>query len=271
MNEDERDLTAEELADLARRLEAALEVEAPDARSQKALFVAGAGARARRSSWTAALVPATAAVAVLIALAVVSRSAVPGQALFPVRQALDRVGLAPSTTGEVRGLLDDAERLVTGAEGAVASAPTDAQELALRARATLEKAEELVDEMDGERADAFDREIDALDDRADDAYDAADDTIDEREEAEDDENEIRDDSSGRGSGGDDDSSGSGSGEDDSNGPGSGDDSISGSDDGGSGSGSGSDDSSGSGSGGDSSGSGSGSGSDDSSGPGSGDD
>lgn len=278
MNDREKDLQAGELADLARRLEAALEVEAPDAQGEKALFVAGAGATARNSPWRAALIPATAAVAMLILLAVVSRTALPGQTLYPVRKVLGGVGLAPSPAREVRALIDEAAQLVEEAEGAATSAPTEAQDLASRTLGTLAEAEELVDELDGERADAFDEEIDVLEDRADDAYDRADDTLDAREDAEDD--SERGDSSGSGSGGDD-SSGPGSGDDNSSGSGSGgddDSSGSGSDDGdddssGSGSG-GDDDSSGSGSGGsggdDSSGSGSG-GDDDSSGSGSGSD
>ena len=273
MNDREKDLQADELADLARRLEAALEVDAPEARSEKALFVAGAGARGRRSPWPAALLPATAAVAVLIVLAVVSRTALPGQALYPVRQALDKVGLAPSTAREVRELLGEAEQLVEEAEAATASAPTRARYLAGRVMGALAEAEELVDELEGERADSLDAEIDALEERAEVAYDAADDTLDEREEA-----AEGDDSSGSGSGSDgDDSSGPGSGGDDSgkdddssgSGSGSADDSSgsgSGGDDDSSGSGSGGDDSSGSGSGGDDS-SGSGSGGDDSSGKG----
>lgn len=259
MNEHEKELHAEELADLARRLEAALDVDAPEARSEKALFVAGVGARTRRSSWTAALVPATAAVAVLVALAVVSRGALPGQALFPVRKALDRVGLAPSTAGDVRELLDDAVRLVAAAEGAAPSSPERAQELAFEAQATLREAEELVDELDGDRAESFEDEIDALEDRAEAAEEIADDTLDERAEAGEDEGVddssgrgpgSGDDSRGRGSGGDDDSSGSGSGDVDSSGSGSGDDSSGPGSDDSSGSGSGGDDSSGSGSGGD---------------------
>ncbi|HYP24914.1 MAG TPA: hypothetical protein VEV43_15205 [Actinomycetota bacterium] len=258
MNEHEKDVQAEELADLARRLERALETDTPEARSEKALFVAGVGARARRSSWSAALIPATAVVAVLIALAVVSRGALPGQALYPFRKALDRVGLAPSTAGEVRELLDEAGRLVTAAEGAATSSPSRARALAIDALATLREADRLVGELDGERADELEREIEALEDRADEAEDLADDTLDEREDARE-EAEEREDSSGSGSGGDDDdSSGPGSGgeDDDSSGSGSGGDddnssgSGSGDDDDSSGSGSGGDDSSGSGSGGD---------------------
>lgn len=224
MNDREKDLHAEELADLARRLEAALEADAPEARREKALFVAGVGARGtRRSAWGAALVPATAAVAVLIVLGVVSRTALPGQALYPVRKVLGGVGLAPSTARETGVLVDAAERLVVAAEGATVSAPTTAQDLARRALAKLEEAERLAGELDGARAEAADREIDALEDRADDAYDAADDTLDQREDAEEDDNGSGGSGSGSGSGGDGDSSGSGSGGD-SSGSGSRDDS-----------------------------------------------
>jgi hypothetical protein len=265
----EKDLQAEDLADLARRLEAALDVETPDARSEKALFVAGAGTRARRSPWSAALVPATAAVAVLIVLGVVSRSALPGQTLYPVRKVLGGVGLAPSTAGEVRERIDRAERLVDDAAADVVSSPDRAMDLALRAISVLDEAERLADEVDGSRKDALDAEIDALEDRADAAYDEAEDNLEERErEVEDGDDPTGsgsgDDSSGSGSG--DDSSGSGSGDDDSSGSGSGGD-DSGDDDDSSGSGSGGDDgddddSSGSGSGGDDDSSGSGSGGDD---------
>ncbi|HEX2058421.1 MAG TPA: hypothetical protein VHI71_08635 [Actinomycetota bacterium] len=260
MTDREKDLQAEELADLARRLERALEVDAPDARREKALFVAGAGTRARRSHWTAALVPATAAVVVLVVLAIVSRTALPGQTLYPVRKVLGGVGLAPSTAREVREHLDEAEELIAAAAASAVTEPSRAQELVREAIGTLEAAEELVDELDGERAEAFDRQIDALEERADAADDAADDELDARDEEAEAREDQRDDSSGRGSGG------SG---DDSSGPGPGGGEDSGGNDDSSGSGSGDDDSSGPGSrDDDSSGRGSG---DDSSGPGSGDD
>ena len=274
MSDREKDLQAEELADLARRLETALDVDAPEARSEKALFVAGIGANKRRHGF-GPLVPALAAVVLLVAIGIVSRTAQPGQALFPVRKALDKVGLAPSATNEIRDLLDRAERIVVQAESSATSAPTRVEALVHEVWAVLDEADELVGELDSDRRDSYETEIDVLEERAEAAEDRADETIDAREEAEQDAG----DSSGSGSGsGGDDSSGSGSGGDDSSGSGSGsDDDSSGSGSGGddsSGSGSGGDDSSGSGSGGgdDSSGSGSGgSGGDDSSGSGSGDD
>ena len=256
MSDREKDLQAEELADLARRLETALDVDAPAARSEKALFVAGIGAN-KRSRGFGPLVPALAAVVLLVAIGIMSRTAQPGQALFPVRKALDKVGLAPSATNEIRDLLDRAERIVVQAESSATSAPTRVEALVHEVWAVLDEADELVGDLDSDRRGPYEREIDVLEERAEAAEDRADETIDAREEAE----EEAGDSSGSGPGsGGDDSSGSGSGaDDDSSGRGSG------SDDGSSGSGSGSDDSSGSGSG-----SGSGGG-DDSSGSGSGDD
>lgn len=266
MSDHERELQAEELADLARRLEAALDADVPDARREKALFVAGVAAARRRGPWGPALAPAAAAVAVLVVLGFMSRTALPGEALFPVRKVLGNVGLAPSTAGEIRDHLARADALVTDAASLVHTAPGRAQQLAFRAEAALAEAETLVDELDGDRRDAFRDDIETLEERAETAYEAAEEALEEREDAAEEAGDDRsgsggsddDDSSGRGPGSDDseDSSGSGSGDgDDSSGPGSGSD-DSGSDN--SGSGPDGDDDSGSGTdGGDSSGSGSG--------------
>lgn len=262
MSDRDKDLQAEELADLARRLETALEVDAPEARREKALFVAGVGASRRSRRWLGSLAPALAAVALLVAIGIASRDAQPGQALFRVREALDKVGLAPSTTNEIREHLARAENLVVEAESAAASAPTSVEGLVSRAERELDRASDLVGELDSDRRAAFENEIEALEERAEAAEDRADDTLDARDDAED------EDFGGRGSDGDDgDSGGSGSGDGDSSGSDSGSDdddssgSGSGEDDDSSGSGSGSDDSSGSGSGGDDDSSGSGSGGD----------
>ena len=254
MSDREKDLQAEELADLARRLEAALDVEAPEARHEKALFVAGIGARRRSRRWLGSLAPALAAVVLLVAIGIASRDAQPGQALFGVREALDKVGLAPSTTNEIREYLTRAENLVVEAESLSSSAPTSVEGLVSRAERELDRANDLVGELDSDRRAPYENEIEALEERADAAENRADDTLDAREDAEDQDSSGSGsgggDSSGPGSGGDDDSSGSGSG-------GGGDD-----DDDSSGSGSGGDDdSSGSGSGGGDDSSGSGSGSD----------
>ena len=257
MSDNEKDLRQEDLEPTAERIEAALSVDVPDARREKAMFVAGVGAARRSRGWLGPYVPALAAVIMLLAIGIVARTAQPGQTLYPVRKVLGNVGLAPSTAGDIRGELDRADKLLVRAAANVTSDPALAQELVRGAWSALDRAEELAGELDSDRRGPFEREIEALEERAEQADEAAEETLEAREEAAED---AEGDSSGSGSGGGD-SSGSGSGsggDDDSSGPGSGDDS--------SGSGSGSDeDSSGSGSGGDSSGSGG----DDSSGSGSG--
>jgi hypothetical protein len=268
MSDREKDLRDDELDPIARRLEDALAIEAPEARGEKAMFVAAVGARRRSRSWVT-FAPALAAVTLLVALGVVSRGAQPGQTLFPVRKVLGNVGLAPSTAKEVRVQLDRADALLVQASSHVASEPGRAQELVRDAWGALDRAEELADELDSDRRATFEDAIDDLEDRADAAYEAAEEAREAREEAAEEAEEEREDSSGSGSGGgEDDSSGSGSGgSDDEGGSGSGGDD----DSSGSGSGGSDDDNSGSGSGGDddSSGSGSGGSDDDDSGSGSG--
>lgn len=252
MSDRERDVReddVERLAETARRLEAALQAEAPEARSERALFVAGVGAKRRPRPWLGSLAPAMAAVVVLLVIGFASRTAQPGQALFRVREALGTVGLAPSAANEIRDELDRAEALVTRAESSALTAPTRVEAIVREVWAALERADDLVGELDSDRREPFEREIRALDERADAAEDRADETLDALEEAAEEADEAREDSSGSGSGGDD-SSGSGSGGDD--------DGSNGDDSSGSGSGGGGDNSgSGSGGEGDSSGSGSG--------------
>ncbi|MFN2586817.1 MAG: hypothetical protein ABR613_01685 [Actinomycetota bacterium] len=259
MSDAERHLRddAGQTEETARRVEEMLRVDAPDARREKAMFVAAVATAHSRRRRFAALAPAVAAVALLTAIGIVSRTAQPGQALFAVRKVLGNVGLAPSAAAEIRTELDRAERLIVAASNSATTEPVTAQELVRGAWAALEAAEELVGELDSDRRDAFDDRIDALNGRAEAAHEAAEEALEAREEAaEEAEDARKDDSSGHGADDDDSSgSGSGSGDDDSSGPGPG----------------GEGDSSGPGSGGDDAGSsGSGSGGGDSSGPGSGD-
>jgi hypothetical protein len=244
MSDKESDMRQEGFEPIAERIETALGVDVPDARREKAMFVAGVGAAHRSRGWLGPYVPALAAVILLLAIGLVSRTAQPGQALFPVRKVLGNVGLAPSTAGDIRAELSRADKLLVRAATNVTSAPAAAQELVREAWAALDRAEELVGELDSDRRGPFEREIEALEERAEQAEEAAEETLEAREEAAE---EAEDDSSGSGSGGGDGSSGSGSGRGDSSGTGSGgDDSVSGGDSSGSGGG----DSSGSGSGGD---------------------
>ena len=83
-----------DLVDAAERVRRELAVEAPRARRERAMFVAGAAGSQRRWTWSMSLLPVLATSAVVIALAFLSLAALPGDALYPVRRALDSVGLA---------------------------------------------------------------------------------------------------------------------------------------------------------------------------------
>jgi hypothetical protein len=252
----------EPLVEVAARLEERMDVDAPAAARERALFTRGVGLRRKRFNPLRVVSPALAVVGLVAIIAVIGGRALPGETLYPVREALGSVGLANLPEEEFEEHTDDADRLLTQAVIALGNdEPGRAESLALRAMIELEEARGLVEELArSSRAEAA-AQVDRLLGRARTLITAAALTI---------EGAGDDDSSGPGSGdednsgpgsGDDDSSGSGSGGGDSSGPGSGDDDSSGSGSGGgdsSGPGSGDDDSSGSGSeGGDSSGSGSG--------------
>jgi hypothetical protein len=243
------------------------EIPEPDARRDRALFVAGVAVRKPKPIWQRALAPAMGVAIVFISLSVASLKAAPGQALWSVRKALNSVGIAPPVEIVNKSIVA-AEADIERAEDALNDENLDqAERFADSALEHVGAASIHLEDLSGE----------AREEAVENIQDVRDEVRDLREEIDEESLELQEER-----GGGDDSSGSGSGDsddsDDSGGPGSGDDSDS---DDSSGSGSGSDDSdsddsSGSGSGGsgsdDSSGSGSGgSGSDDSSGRGSGDD
>ena len=270
----------DELAVLAARasaLKTELHTPAPNAARERALFVQGVGGRKSGFLPLRFMVPAALVVAALVAIAGFGRTALPGQTLYPVREALASVGLAKTAEEEIDRRLASAREHITDATTIGLGDPATAQAYVLGAIADLERARTLTDKLSQNARAARLETIGRLEERAVDL-------LVRINEGPDPEDEIRgEDNSGPGSGDDaggDDNSGPGSGDDDddSSGPGSGDD-DGGDDNSGSGSGddSGGDDNSGSGSGGDDDRdgdgdrSGSGGDSDDSSGSGSGGD
>jgi hypothetical protein len=241
----------EPLVEVAARLEERMDVDAPAGARERALFTRGVGLRRKGFNPLRVVSPALAVVGLVAIIAVIGGRALPGETLYPVREALDSVGLANLPEEEFEEHTDDAGRLLTQAVVALGNdEPGRAESLALRAMIELEEVRGLLEELArSNRGDAA-AEVDRLLGRARNLITTAALTI----EGDDDDNSGPasgdDDSSGPGSG-DEDNSGPGSGDDDNNGPGSGDDDNSGP-------GSGDDDNSGSGSGGgDSSGPGSG--------------
>ena len=251
-----------------------LSVLAPAAGRERALFVQGVGARSHPLLPLRFLMPAAAVVAAIAVLAGFGKSAMPGQTLYPVREALASVGLASSAEEEIHRRVDNARAELRTADGLLDDRPAAAQRLILAAIGDLQRARDLSGDLKGEERTDYLEEMSEMEGWAiemltaitlgpDDQTEILDeDDSDERLDEDEDQDE---DNSGPGGGDDsgDDSSGSGSGDDDSSGSGSDDDSG-GDDSSGSGSDddSGGDDSSGSGSDDDSGGDSSGSGSDD---------
>jgi hypothetical protein len=239
----------ETLVEVAARLEERLDVDAPAAGRERALFTRGVGLRRKGFNPLRVVSPALAVVGLVAIIAFVGGRALPGETLYPVREALGSVGLANLPEEEFEDHIDDAERLLTQSADAIGSDQLSrAESLALRAMIELEAARGLIEELNRSNRDEAAAIVDR---RFGEARVLITSAVQLIEAGEDEDNS--------GPGGDDDSSGPGSGDEDSSGPGSGGDE----DSSGPGSG-GDDDSSGPGSGG-----GSGSGGDDSGGPGSG--
>lgn len=271
-----RDEETQPLVDTAARVKQTLAVDVPPADRQRALFLSGVASRERTGfSPLRLLVPAL-AIAIVIFAGLAGQNALPGQSLYPVREAMNTVGIGRSPVAEVDDYCEEAVRLIRRAEASLDADPEGAIALAVQAIEQLGPARRLLPELNVQREEW----LEWVEDLEEDAVEIIAEASEEQEEEEE---EGSDDSSGPGSDGSgndnfgpgsDDSGGDDSGGHDNSGPGSddssGDDSGSGSDDSdGDDSGSGSDDS-GSGSD-DSDSSGSGSGGDDSSGSGSGDD
>ena len=222
------------LAETAGRLEHELDADVPDAERQRALFVAGVRGAKRPFPLLRVVVPAMGVVGLFL-LALLSRGAVPGDALYPMREALHSVGLAPSPLREINDRIDTADELLDAAERTTSDA--NAEEAALDAIHELGEARDLLSELNANVRNERTAEIALLEARAIAVIQGLDE-------------ETSGDNSGPGSGddADDDTSGPGGGDTDNSGPGSGDDGDTDGDNSGPGSGDGDTDDSGPGSG-----------------------
>ena len=223
------------LAHVARELERVLAVEAPTAPRERAMFVHGVAASGHRSLGAMRLaVPAFALVLLGTLIGVAGRGALPGDALYPVREVLLEVGLAPPAAQLVDARIDSADRLLDRARAQPEQRMGEAHRLALRAIGALASARRLAEELDAPARATTLKNVRVLETAASDVIveaaspgglaspspsgDPNDDSSGPGSGSDD----PGDDSSGSGSGGDDsgdDSSGSGSGGDDSGGSG----------------------------------------------------
>ncbi|MDQ3877581.1 MAG: hypothetical protein M3290_04425 [Actinomycetota bacterium] len=97
-----------ELTQLAEGLRGALEVSTPPAPGARALFIEGASALAKKRRSPRLLVPSIAMGLLIVAIATLSRTALPGTPLYQVRKVLASVDLAPSAQHEVDARIDRA-------------------------------------------------------------------------------------------------------------------------------------------------------------------
>src|SRR6185503_9328714 len=118
----------EELApalEAARRLEMLLQTPVPEASRERALFVQAVAGTKRRPNFGRAFAPALAAAAVAGVIGFLAGSALPGDALYPVRDVLGKVGLTDTAREEAGQHLEKA------------SADIEAAELALQGRSLI--------------------------------------------------------------------------------------------------------------------------------------
>jgi hypothetical protein len=142
-----------ELASLARiadRLERGLDADAPEAYRERALFIQGVAARKPGFPWARLMVPAM-AISMLVAFVAISRDARPGEALYGVRKALDKVGLAENPARTAGGVLNEASEKVIDAEVALDDERfSRARDIAKQALIDLDEAWILLQDGSGE-------------------------------------------------------------------------------------------------------------------------
>ena len=141
------------LADMARQLEGMFDVETPSANRERAVFASAVGVRGRRSA-ARYIAPAIAGISLLAAVYFAGRAADPGNALYPVRKALQEVDLAPRPTEGLDERLAAANTTLQKAEAFLIERPGRSQKLAADAIKALGGVELLladVPESDRER------------------------------------------------------------------------------------------------------------------------
>jgi uncharacterized membrane protein YgcG len=135
------------LVDIASRVGRDFEIDPPMMARERALFVTGVGARKSSFGPLRVAIPALAVIAVLVVAAVAGRSALPGQTLYPVRQALGSVGLAQSIQKEFDDHLNQASTLLHQADTLSDTDPVAARRDAIQAFEQLGGAVDLLDDL----------------------------------------------------------------------------------------------------------------------------
>lgn len=140
---------ARALVELADDLRTAFATEVPPARRERAMFSAAVGARATRRILPSLAVPAIAMLALIVLVGSLASTALPGQALYPVRKVLTSLNLADSPVDLIDARIRSAERHVAVAESHLAAERLQsALDESLAALADLGVAGHFVEELD---------------------------------------------------------------------------------------------------------------------------
>ena len=138
---------------VAERLKESLSPEIPVMATERAIFVQAVRGANRRFGWVRFFGPATVTAAVILLAFLLGRSALPGQAFYPVRQALRAVGLAPFSVEEIDEQIATARDLLEQAETVQSDNPGRARALAFEAVKVLGFVEQVLPEVSSDRAD----------------------------------------------------------------------------------------------------------------------
>src|SRR5687768_9038890 len=163
------DEPSRELATLlhqAELLKDEFQTKVPAARHERALFVQGVAARKSSARPLRFLVPAAIMALLLFAVAFMGRSAVPGQSLYAVREALATVGLANSPSEEIERRIEVAQDGLTEAQSLAGSAPGNAQELVFAAIGDLDRAKAFLPDVSRDERTEYTVTINRLENRA---------------------------------------------------------------------------------------------------------
>ncbi|MEA2461714.1 MAG: hypothetical protein QOH90_1891 [Actinomycetota bacterium] len=164
---DDADPLVNDLAVVAGDLKAMInEHGSPSGSHERVVFVQGMGAQGHSPSPWRFVGPAAVVVSLLALLGFVSHSAIPGQALYPVRRIMSSIGLAESPLHEADRRIGSVEAAVQTAEEVEADWPSEADDLAVRGITGLSLARELLEDVGSPQASTRLEQIEGLEARA---------------------------------------------------------------------------------------------------------
>ncbi|MDQ3986127.1 MAG: hypothetical protein M3280_06470 [Actinomycetota bacterium] len=138
----------------------------PSEPRERSLFIQALTRRRSRFAPLKALAPVAVVVAGLLAIAGFGRTALPGDALYAVREALASVGLAKTPVEEADRRIDDAEETLEDAELIILRSPGEARSMTLDAIVDLGRAKRLLGDVNADQREALLARVEQAQERA---------------------------------------------------------------------------------------------------------